>query len=278
MLLILSVDGLDYDRIMDMSISKFEYNKRLSIPKECFVMSAEGLTPHTTRVWASMFSGLKIDYGSIRRKGLRAKGHDILVKAGITWKRGKPKYTVNPYNKNLDLIFDYYHSFNWNCPTINPEWIATFPNYQGFERYCERELLMWLMITEGAANQWFDLCSFYTRFIDYIGHNKPDELDKHYHTIFNQVNLINAEHELDVDVILVSDHGTKDGIHTDNAYIGSDTKISANSIHELRIDFERILLMKGVDRIKQKKDDAPSYTEEEEKAIMKRLKGLGYVE
>ena len=182
MLLLLSVDGLDYELIKDMDISFFKYNKKLDIPKECFIMSGGNLTPHTTRVWASIFTGEKIDYGAIRRKGLRLSLHNLLVNTGLTWKRpsDKKKYKIDPYNIKLDTIFNYYHSFNWNCPTISPEWLSMFPTYEAFEQYCKREFLMWSMISEGATNQLFDLCSFYTRYVDYIGHNRPSELEESY--------------------------------------------------------------------------------------------------
>lgn len=274
MLLLLSVDGLDYELIKDMDISFFEYNKKLDIPKECYIMSAGRMTPHTTRVWASIFTGEIIDYGSIKRTGLRLLLHNILVNKGITWNRTKKSYTINPYNKDLDTIFNYYHSFSWNCPTIDPEWISMFPTYQTFEEYCKRELLMWSMISEGATSQLFDLCSFYTRYVDYIGHNRPNELEESYNVIFQQAEMLNDV----VDVILLSDHGNLDKIHTDYAYIGSNHHINASSIDKLRRDFERILRIKGVEKLDARVGYESDYTKEEEEEIKRRLKNLGYIE
>ena len=277
MLMLLSVDGLDYELIKSMGISKFKYDKKMEIPIECYIMSAGRLTPHTTRVWASIFSGTIIDYSSIRREGLRLKVHDFLVKNKVTWRRRSDisAYRINPYNKDLDLIFNYYHSFNWNCPTISPEWIMMFPTYELFEQYCKRELLMWFMMSIGGTEQLFDLCSFYTRFIDYIGHNKPHELDMYYHAIFNHANQL-IDH-YDMDVILLSDHGTIEGIHTDYAYIGSNHPIMADSIEDLRHDFERILELKGVERTEPYIPDS-EYSKEEEEVIKNRLRRLGYIE
>jgi len=274
MLLLLSVDGLDYELIKDMNISFFKYNKKLDIPKECYIMSAGRMTPHTTRVWASIFTGNIIDYGSIRRTGLRLLLHNILVNNSITWNRTKKKWLINPYNKDLDTIFYYYHSFNWNCPTISPEWLSMFPTYQYFEEYCKRELLMWSMMSEGATSQLFDVCSFYTRYVDYIGHNRPDELEDAYRYIFNHAKDIDNS----VDVILLSDHGNLEKIHTDYAYIGSNHHINANSIDELRKDFERILRISGIEKLDARVGYESDYTKEEEDEIKRRLRNLGYIE
>ena len=276
MLMLLSVDGLDYELIKDMDISFFKYNNKLDIPEECFIMSGEGFTPHTTRVWASIFTGEKIDYGSIRRTGLRLSLHNLLVNMGLTWKRpsDKKRYKIDPYNIKLDTIFNYYHSFSWNCPTIDPEWIIMFPTYQTFEEYCKRELLMWSMISEGATSQLFDLCSFYTRYVDYIGHNRPDELEDAYRYIFNHAEDIDNS----VDVILLSDHGNLEKIHTDYAYIGSNHHINANSIDELRRDFERILRISGIEKLDARVGYESDYTKDEENEIKRRLKNLGYIE
>ena len=50
------------------------------------------------------------------------------------------------------------------------------------------------------------------------------------------------------DVILLSDHGCVDGVHTEQAYFGSDYPILAESIHELRHEFERIFDLLTIER------------------------------
>ena len=222
----------------------FKYNYSLKIPQECYIPDPDlGSTPHTTRVWPTIFSGKKVDYGLIRREGIRKILHDLLVRSRITW-RGKPRYRVGPTNKDLETIFSEYYSFTWNLPTIDPEWIATFPSKEAFEEYCKRELNMWIRITFGALYIDTPLHAYYLRYVDYMGHNHPDRLREAYNTVFLQASDLKKK----TDVILLSDHGCKDGVHTERAYLGSDFKFNAEWVHELRSDFTRIF-DKGLERL-----------------------------
>lgn len=238
-MMLLCVDGLDPDLITEYKWDKlFRYNYKLEIPRECFVPDPDlGSTPHTTRVWATIFSGKKIDYGLIKREGLRKTVHDFLVRNKITWNRTKPSYRLFPSNENLETIFDHYHSFTWNIPTINPEWISTFPGYEAFAKFCKRELIIWSYICRGAMFSSFDLDAYYMRYIDYIGHNEPEKLKKAYDFILYEVKDLKRKREL----VLLSDHGCRDGLHTNYAYLGSDTRFKAESVDEIRKDLERIL-------------------------------------
>jgi len=152
---------------------------------------------------------------------------------------------VGPTNEYLKTIFDEYHSFTWNLPTIDPEWIATFPRYEAFVKYCKRELLMWLRMTMGALYHPIPLQAFYLRYVDFIGHNQSGDLRSAYNTVFLQASDLKKK----ADVILLSDHGCIDGVHTERAYLGSDWKFNAEWVHELRDDFTRIF-DKGLERLK----------------------------
>jgi hypothetical protein len=240
-MMLLCVDGIDPDLVHEYEWGKlFQHNYKLEIPEECFVPDVElGSTPHTTRVWATIFSGQKIDYGLIKREGLRKQAHDFLVRSGITWRRKKKRYTINPTNENLDTIFNHYDSFAWNIPTISPEWIATFPSYEAFVEYCKRELWMWFYMTFGAEHTEWDLEAYYLRFLDFVGHNDWKNLRSNYDMLFTHVSNLKLKGRKDI--ILLSDHGCRDGLHTNFAYLGSDEPINARSVDELRMDFERML-------------------------------------
>ena len=242
-MMLLCVDGIDPDKINEFGWNKvFKYNYKLEIPRECFIPDPElGSTPHTTRVWPSIFSGQIIDYGLIRRKGARKVIHDFLVRSRITWS-GKKNYKIKPYNENLDTVLDHYHSFAWNIPTISPEWILSFPSYESFVKYCKREFMMWGLICFGSRFGSFDLEAYYMRYLDYVGHNEPDNLKRVYDQILMMVKLWKEKRE---DIILLSDHGTVDGVHTNYAYLGSDRKFKAGSINEIRGDLERLLRNAG---------------------------------
>jgi hypothetical protein len=246
-LILLCVDGIDPDLVQEFGWGKlFKHNYSLKIPQECYVPDPDlGSTPHTTRVWPTIFSGKKIDHGLIKREGPRKILHDVLVRARITWK-AKPQFRLFPSNLDLETIFDEYYSFTWNLPTMNPEWISTFPSYEAFVKYSRRELNMWIRMTHGA--KYFDvpLQAYYLRYVDYVGHNTPDILKSAYDIVFLQASDLKKAGQ---DVILLSDHGCKDGLHTERAYLGSDWKFNAEWVHELREDFTRIF-DKGLERLK----------------------------
>ncbi len=271
-MIILCVDGIDPDLVQEFGWGKlFKYNYSLSIPPECYVPDKElGSTPHTTRVWPTIFSGQIIDYGLTRRSGARKKIHDALVRMGITWKRGKPKFRVAPTNRDLETIFDDFHSFTWNLPTMDPEWLATFPSYEAFVEHCKRELWMFMLMTRGAVNSVFPLNAFYVRYVDFIGHNEPEKLRGAYDNIFQHASELKKKE----DVILLSDHGCDAGLHTEQAYFGSDYPIHAESVHELRDELERIFIEVGLDYWEAPQDFKP----EEEDLIKERLRRLGYIE
>ena len=50
-LLIFCVDGFDPDYAEENGFARFPYQRKLSIPKECYVMTEEGEAPHTSKVW-----------------------------------------------------------------------------------------------------------------------------------------------------------------------------------------------------------------------------------
>jgi hypothetical protein len=218
-MILLCVDGIDPDLVQEFGWENlFKNNYSLKIPQECYVPDPElGSTPHTTRVWPTIFSGKIIDYGLIKREGARKMVHDLMVRARITWK-AKPSFRLFPSNLDLETLFDNYDSFTWNLPS-------------------KRELWMWILMTQGASITIYPLQAFYLRYVDYVGHNRPKDLRDAYNHVF----LHAADLKKKGDVILLSDHGCKEGLHTERAYLGSDHEFNAEWVHELRADFERIL-------------------------------------
>lgn len=271
-MILLCVDGLDPGLVHDFGWDKvFKHNYSLSIPKECYVPDPElGSTPHTTRVWPMIFSGKIIDYGLIRREGTRKMIHDALVRLGITWRRKKKSYTIAPGNQDLNTIFDDFQSFTWNIPTMDPEWIATFPSYEAFVEFCKRELWMFLQMSRGAIDSVHPVNAFYVRYVDFIGHNEPEKLRGTYDQVFLHASQLKEKTE----VILLSDHGCIQGVHTEQAYFGSDYPILAESVDQLRHEFERIFIELGIDYW----EAPPDFKPEEEDQIKERLRRLGYIE
>jgi hypothetical protein len=58
-MILLCVDGIDPGLVLEYGWGDlFLFNYSLKIPKECYVPDVElGSTPHTTRVWPTIFSG-----------------------------------------------------------------------------------------------------------------------------------------------------------------------------------------------------------------------------
>ena len=245
-MILLCVDGIDPDLVREYGWDRvFEHNYSLKIPQECYVPDPElGSTPHTTRVWPTIFSGQIIDYGLIRRRGTRKMIHDALVRMGITWTRKKNSFTVAPTNRDLNTVFNDFRSFTWNLPTMDPEWIASFPGYDEFVEYCKRELWMFMLMSQGAVYSAYPVNAFYVRYVDFIGHNEPEKVRGAYDNIFLHASELKKKDS----VILLSDHGCIDGLHTEQAYFGTDYPILAGSVHELRHEFERIFDAEGVER------------------------------
>lgn len=241
-LLILCVDGFDPDYAMENGFDKLRYSSRLSIPRECYVDTPEGPTPHTVRVWPSIFSGRVIDYGRVVRTGLRKLGHDFLVKVGATWK-GAPRYRLAPNNESLETVFTDEDAFLWNIPTISPEWITTFPSFDQFMAYCRREFKQFAVIGDGLiVSRAWDVAAIYTRVLDAYGHNQPDRIDFFYE-YFSWMAWRAGEkmraHE--GHLMLISDHGCLEGVHTDHAYIGATFPFEAESILDIRRVIEGVL-------------------------------------
>ena len=236
-LLILCVDGFDPDYAEENGYARFPYQRKLSIPKECYVMTEEGEAPHTTKVWPTIFSGKPIGNMQKVRGPLRQRVHDFLVKKKVTWDFAEKQYKVNPYNRELDLVFNHYNSFIWNIPTISPAWIAYFPSYNAYIDFVQKEYIQWQILSRGAIHYPFELIATYTRILDSWGHNKPEKLDTLYLDIVTYAEEISKH----IPTILVSDHGCLNGIHTHKAYIGSTEPVKANSVTEVRNDIETII-------------------------------------
>lgn len=241
-LLILCVDGFDPDYALENGFDVFRYSSRLTIPKECYVDTPDGPTPHTDRVWPSIFSGRIIDYGRVVRTGLRKVGHDALVKARITW-TGKPRYRLDPSNENMETVFTGRDAFLWNIPTICPEWIVTFPSMDQFMEYCRREYRIYSLLAVGldVAKAW-DVAAIYTRILDAIGHTEPDRVMGWYYNISAEARrLANRQEKRGDHLMLISDHGCVEGRHTDYAYIGATFPFEAENITDIRRVIEEVL-------------------------------------
>ena len=236
MLIVLCVDGLDPGLAKEMGLS-LAYNMELEIPPECYVETPEGRTPHTTKIWPTMFSGRIIDYTATRRGAIRQRVHDFLVRKRLSW-GGKKRYRVSPHNMDLETVFNRNLTYKWNIPTLGPEWVSSFPDLEAVHSFSRWEYVTFENLIRSAPGSGFDLFSAYTRLIDAMGHYDSERLPWLYRNVFD---LATRTARSGSQVVLMSDHGCVDGRHTDLAYMGSSVEIQATNILDVRGELERLL-------------------------------------
>jgi hypothetical protein len=232
-MIILCVDGIDPHYAIENGFAKFPYQNELTIPKACYIPMPDGPEPDTLKVWPSIFSGEAIDYKGSKTPKRRSKprqlARDFLIKSGLTWGNYQKRFRVNPYNRDIDLVFTP-ESFYWNIPTISPEHIHNFPNRAEMETQTHNEYKHYRALTRGLPGLSYDIAAAYTRIIDVYGHVHPDRLKHPYANIFTQAHELAKRSPL----ILVSDHGCLNDRHTDYAYIGANFPFKAKSILDIR--------------------------------------------
>ncbi|MHC4573382.1 MAG: hypothetical protein ACYS76_04510 [Planctomycetota bacterium] len=242
-LLILCVDGFDPD--YGVGFNKLRYRSKLTIPEGCFIESPDGPQPATGLVWPTILSGKVQDTALIKRSGLRKWGHDWLLRHGVKWD-SKPKYKVGPWNYELDTVLTGRMAFTFNLPTISPEWIVSFPDKARLNHYTNREYNIFLtlahgLITRGSA---YEVGALYTRIVDVWGHlmKSPDDMNYIYMDIAGEVwRLAQKQMARDEHVLMISDHGCFNGVHTDKAFMGATFPFEAESILDIRGIIEGVL-------------------------------------
>jgi hypothetical protein len=240
-LLILCVDGFDPQFAHENDYDRFRNSACLTIPRECYSETLDGAQPATGKVWPSILSGRIYDQAVTVRKGARRWIHDLLMRSGIRWS-GKKRYTVNPWNQDIETFLTGREAFTWNLPTISPEWIAKFPDLDQIVEFSTREYQIFKFLARGLVTDHrhgFELGLIYTRTLDAWGHftHLKDETDIRilYRDISSEAwRLSEIQKAHNNHLMLISDHGILDGRHTDYAYIGATFPFEADSILDIR--------------------------------------------
>ncbi len=244
-LIILCVDGFDPDYAEAHGWNKFRHSARLDIPEECFIETPDGPQPATGKVWPTIFSGKVQAHSLIERKGPRKWGHSLLLRHGVRWTRDRRAYHVNPWNEDLETVFTDRLAFTWNLPTISPEWVVRFPDMARLKEYTNREFRTYEMITQGMLSRGsaYELGAVYTRVVDVWGHFKKAEDMKYiYSQVANEAwRLGQSQRATNDELLMISDHGCLNGVHTDKAYIGATFPFQAENILDIRGVIEGVL-------------------------------------
>lgn len=232
-MIILCVDGLDFDRVMELGLGMF-HNKRLVVPRECFGPGGRG--PHTLKVWASMFTGQVQDRGHF--PGLGSKifnrvGRILARKRGIhiaNW--GAPM--TYPIHAEKDHVFKNFKSLTWNIPTIDIGWLYALNHWMDMTDYSRQEFMTFTAMALGAPMIPVDVVAIYTRLIDIWGHKNWDQTSW-YLAVFELAETLAKK----ADVLVLSDHGTDEkGRHLAWAYAGATWGITGQDVTDVRAIIE----------------------------------------
>lgn len=244
-LIILCVDGFDYDYAEAHGWNKFRHSVRLDIPAECFIETPDGPQPATGKVWPTIFSGKVHAHSLIARRGPRKWAHDWLLHHGVKWSRDGHTYLINPWNEDLDTVFSGRLAFTWNLPTISPEWIVRFPDMARLKEYTRREFMTYEIIAQGMLSKGsaYEMGAIYTRIVDVWGHfKKAEEMEYIYSQVANEAWRLARNQRAHGDhLLMISDHGCLNGVHTDKAYIGATFPFEAENILDIRGVIEGVL-------------------------------------
>ena len=246
-LLILCVDGFDPQFAHENEYDRFRFSASLTIPRECYSETLDGAQPATGKVWPSIFSGRIYDQAVTVRVGARRVIHDLLMKAGITWS-GKKRYSVNPWNRDIETFLTDRNAFTWNLPTISPEWLARFPDLEDIVEFCEREIEIFRFLARGLVTEahGFELGVIYTRTLDAWGHFTHLKGELEMRMLYRDISsmawrLGELQRARGDHLMMISDHGCLNGAHTDHAYIGATFPFYAESVLDIRSVVESVL-------------------------------------
>lgn len=254
-LMVLCVDGFDPVYADAHGWNKFRHSAHLDIPAECFIETPDGPQPATGKVWPTIFSGKVHAHSLIERKGARKWGHDWLLRHGIKWSgfrgtgampdRHASGYRVNPWNEDLNTVFTDRLAFTWNLPTISPEWIVAFPDMARLKEYARREFMTYEMITQGMLSRGsaYEVGAVYIRIVDVWGHfKKAEDMEFIYCEIAHEAwRLAERQRARGDHLLMISDHGCLNGVHTDKAYIGATFPFEAENLLDIRGVIEGVL-------------------------------------
>jgi hypothetical protein len=238
-LTILCIDGLDPDKWIDLGL-EMPYESRLSIPHELY----QNEVPFTPHVWPSIFSGKKVRHPDVGEElnQWRLKIRHWLNRRGIKWfrqgtkiKSSQSEETLEPTWRHwdkleVDTVFDHYPHLKFDIPGVSPGFMF------GSEEHNKENHQIYKTLAIQTLNSPLPLIALYTHLMDWQAHHfRPIDF------LYKETKLLAETIQVKREVIIISDHGCLDGMHTDHAYFGSTQPISAENVVQVREDIENIL-------------------------------------
>ena len=150
---------------------------------------------------------------------------------------------------------------------------------QFYEQCMEMSMIRTARVRRGLRSREYELVFGYTSGLDLIGHVSHDRLElqrRAYDELDDIVGELRGDLDAGDELVLVSDHGLQDGLHTDEAMIAAtDPGVvdAVESVLDVRAAIESLLDEGGHEP--EQRDDRAGGLESE--AVREQLEDLGYV-
>jgi predicted AlkP superfamily pyrophosphatase or phosphodiesterase len=150
---------------------------------------------------------------------------------------------------------------------------------QFYEQCMEMSMIRTARVRRGLRSREYELVFGYTSGLDLIGHvshDRPELQRRAYDELDDIVGELRGDLEAGDELVLVSDHGLQDGLHTDEAMIAAtDPGVvdAVESVLDVRAAIESLLDEGGHEP--EQRDDRAGGLESE--AVREQLEDLGYV-
>ncbi len=260
MICLLCIDALEYNLVEELNLKNIMQKQRvkLSIPDECCRNIDGEFVPYSPYCWESILTGEKpresikvyknSTVESIRQKiGSNLKfikgKRKFLEKIGLKYYRGDEP---NPSSRNLNTIFDLFPiNVDFNVPTYSKNYV-----FNPYRKVADRDIQILKMLkfaddefelmkkfTFLTTSRELDFLMVYTRILDWYGHFRFGA-DGYYHR-YKLVDLFLSDlsKKFPGTILVLSDHGMKDGNHTRYAFFSTNKKMnipdSILDIHDL---------------------------------------------
>ena len=194
---------------------------------------------------------------------------------------GIPNYVVDPdtedrehqLRRNMGGLFERDTDAKGGHTSADPE---TF-----YERCLEMAMIRIARVRRGIRGRRHELVFGYTSGLDLIGHvshDRPDIQQRAYEEIDQFVGELTGDLREDDELVLVSDHGLQDGLHTDEAMIAStapELLEGVSSVTDIRGLIETAL--RSGTHIPDSPWDETASTDETAARVAEQLEDLGYM-
>ena len=270
MICLVCVDALEYDLVEKLNLKNIMQKQwvKLSTPDECCKNVNGELLPYSPYCWESILTGekpiesIKIYKNSMLESIRKKIGPNLkfikgkrkfLEKIGLKYYRGdEPR----PSSRTLNTIFDIFPlPVDFNVPTYSLDYV--FNPYRKIGdrelqtlkmlEFADEEFELLIKFTLLMTSRKNDFIMVYTRLLDWYGHFRFGTDGYYYRYKLVDLFLRDLSKKFPGTILVLSDHGMKDGNHTRHAFFSTNKKMDTpNSI----LDIYDLLYRYNEDKVK----------------------------